>query len=106
MKRFTRGLMVLAIAVCGLFAFTTFQTGGSIKGTVSPADGAKYVWAVSATDTLKTLIAKGAFQITNAKAGTYKIMVDATVPYKDVIKDGVQVADGQLTDVGEIKLEK
>lgn len=103
MKYMKPGIVMLAFA--GLFAFKAFQTG-TIKGTVSPADGAKLVWAVSTTDTLKTVISNGAFEIGSVKAGTYKIMVDATAPYKDVIKDGVQVADGQATDVGEIKLEK
>jgi len=105
MKNIKATLLGLAVAVCGLFAFNNFQAG-SIKGTINPPDAAKEVWAVSATDTLKAPVNNGAFEITNAKAGTYKVMVDATDPYKDAVKDGVQVSDGQATDVGEIKLEK
>ena len=105
MKNIKATLLGLTVAVGGLFAFNSFQAG-SIKGTVNPTDAAKEVWAVSATDTLKAPINNGAFEITNAKAGTYKVMVDATDPYKDAVKDGVQVSDGQATDIGEIKLEK
>lgn len=105
MKNTKLGLGALALAITGFFAFSNFQAG-TIKGTVTPPEGAKEVWAVSATDTLKAPINNGTFEISNAKAGTYKVMVDATDPYKDAVKDGVQVADGQPTDVGEIKLEK
>jgi len=105
MKNIKAALVGLSIAASGLFAFNSFQSG-SIKGTVTPPDGAKEVWAVSATDTLKAPVNNGAFELTNAKAGTYKVMIDATDPYKDAVKDGVQVTDGQATDIGEIKLEK
>ena len=75
------------IAIAGaLFAFTTFQ-GGSIKGKVIPADGASQVWAISNTDTLKAAISQGNFEITRAKAGTYKVYIDAIDPYKDVVKE-------------------
>ncbi len=105
MKRVKLGLAALAISTAGFFAFTTLQ-GGGIKGSITPADGAKEAWALSSTDTIRATITSGAFTFTNAKAGTYKVMIDATEPYKDVIKEGVQVADGQTTDLGEIKLEK
>jgi len=105
MKNTKLGLGALSLAINGFFAFSTFQSGG-IKGTVTPPEGAKEVWAVSGTDTLKAPITNGAFEISNAKAGTYKVLVDAADPYKDAVKDGIQVADGQPTDVGEIKLEK
>jgi hypothetical protein len=95
----------IAAATAGLFAFTAIQTG-SVKGTVSPADGAVRAWALSGTDTLKATIDKGAFEITGAKAGTYRIIIEAKPPYKNAAKDGVTVVDGQPTDIGEIKLEQ
>ncbi|MDF2191881.1 carboxypeptidase-like regulatory domain-containing protein [Paraflavitalea sp. CAU 1676] len=98
------GLSIVA-ATAGLFAFTAVQTG-SVKGTVSPADGAVRAWALSGTDTLKANIDKGAFEITGAKAGTYRVIIEAKPPYKNAAKDGVTVVDGQPTDIGEIKLEQ
>lgn len=105
MKSKKFGLMAIATLVAGLFSFNSFE-GGSIKGRIIPADGAAQVWATSATDTLRGAIAQGAFELVNAKAGTYKLIIDANEPYKDVVRDGIQVADGSATDLGEIQLEK
>ena len=105
MKNTRIGLWALSAMIAGLFAFTSFQ-GGSIKGKVTPADGASQVWALSATDTLKAMINQGSFEIQNVNTGTYKVYIDAVEPYKDVIKEGVQVTDGGTTDLGEISLQK
>ena len=98
-------LGVLGLAAAGLFAFNATKSG-SIKGTVTPADAASTAWAVSSTDTLKAPIDKGAFEITNAKAGTYKVIIEAKPPFKNAAKDGITVSDGQSTDAGEIKLQQ
>jgi hypothetical protein len=88
-----------------LFAFTRLA-GASIKGKVIPADGASQVWAMSSTDTLKAAISQGVFEITNVKQGTYKVYIDAIDPYKDVVRDGVQVSEDGTVDLGEIQLTK
>lgn len=102
-----KGLLLAAIiiAASGLFAFNII-TEGSVKGKVSPADAAVRVWAESPTDTLNAPVQNGMFEIGNAKPGTYKIVIEAKPPYKNAAKDGVVVADGQPTDVGEIVLSK
>ena len=94
-----------AVVTSGLFAFT-FLRGGSIKGTVTPPEGGVRAWAESATDTLKAPIINGAYEISDAKPGTYKIIIEAKPPYKNIAKDGIMVSDGQTADAGEIKLEK
>jgi hypothetical protein len=93
------------ITLATLFTFATLQSG-SIKGKIIPADGASQVWAISSVDTLKAAISQGNFEITRAKAGIYKVYIDAIDPYKDVVKDGVQVNDGGTVDLGEIQLTK
>ena len=98
-------LAALGIAAAGLFAFHSITDGG-IKGKVTPADAAVRAWAESSTDTLNVAIQNGMFEIGNAKPGTYKIVIEAKPPYKNTAKDGVVVADGQPTDVGEITLNK
>ncbi len=98
-------LAAVAFAAAGLFAFNSLRSG-SIKGTVSPSDAAVRAWAESSTDTLRAPIINGAYEISDAKAGAYKIIIEAKPPYKNAAKDGVTVADGQATDAGEIKLEK
>jgi hypothetical protein len=103
MKKAKLSIAALCIAAAGLFAFKAIE-GGSIKGTVSPAEGATTVLAISATDTLKTDIKQGAFEILDVKANTYKLVVEAAAPYKSATVNDVKVEEGKATDVGEIKL--
>ena len=98
-------MAAIAFAAAGLFAFNAVKTG-SVKGSVNPADAAVRAWALSSTDTLKAEINKGTFEITDAKPGTDRVIIEAKPPYKNAAKDGVTVADGQATDIGEIKLEQ
>ncbi|HLK30929.1 MAG TPA: carboxypeptidase-like regulatory domain-containing protein [Puia sp.] len=106
MKAINLKLAALSVvASIGLFAFSKIETG-SIKGKVTPANGAAKVWAISGTDTLKASVDGGTFNIMDAKPGTYKLIVEAMPPYKNMAKEGVTVSDGQSTDVGEIKLQQ
>jgi hypothetical protein len=38
--------------------------------------------------------------------GSWKVIIDAKNPYKDVQLEKVDVTDGKPVDLGEIKLEK
>jgi hypothetical protein len=105
MKQMRLGIAALSIAAAGLFAFTGIETG-SIKGKVTPPDGATRAWALSSTDTLQTEIKDGNYEIKDAKAGTYRIIIEAKPPYKNAAKDNITVTDGQPADAGEIKLEQ
>ena len=103
MKNTKVKLAALTFVAAALFAFSAVRTG-SIKGSVNPVDGAVNAWALSGTDTLKAVINKGTFEIADAKPGTYRVIIEAKAPFKNAAKDGVTVAEGQATDVGEIKL--
>ncbi|MBS1751161.1 MAG: carboxypeptidase regulatory-like domain-containing protein [Bacteroidetes bacterium] len=105
MKKAKLTLAALGILAAGLFAFSVI-TNGSVKGTVSPADAAVRAWAISGTDTLKADVTNGAFEIGEAKPGAYKVIIEAKAPYKNSVKDGVEVKEGEATDLGEIKLEQ
>ncbi|HEY4108579.1 hypothetical protein [Puia sp.] len=98
-------LIGTTVLVAGLFAFTHLRVG-SIKGTVSPAEGGVRAWAESATDTLRAPIVNGTYEIADVKPGAYKIIIEAKPPYRNIAKDGIMVNDGQAADVGEIKLDK
>jgi len=95
----------VTVAAAGLLAFSLLRVG-SIRGTITPVDAGVQAWAESATDTLKAPIVNGSFEITDAKPGAYKIVIEAKPPYRNIAKDGLMVTDGQATDAGEIKLEK
>lgn len=95
----------ISVVAAGLFAFNVI-TAGSIKGTVTPADAATRAWALSSSDTLRASVNQGTYEIKDAKPGSYRIIIEAKPPYKNAAKDSVTVADGQATEVGEIKLEQ
>ena len=105
MKSVKTGLVALAVATTGFFAFKPFA-GASIKGTVTPAENATVVKAYAGTDTLKSKVENGAFELFAPKAGTYTIVVEATAPYKNTTKEGVVVEDDKPVDLGTITLEK
>jgi hypothetical protein len=106
MKKVKAAFIALSIATAGLFAFSSTSFSGSIHGTVSPAEGAVRVWAISNSDTAKGNLQNGAFEIVTNKEGTYRVIVEAVPPYRNASKDNVSVANGQSTDVGQINLEK
>ena len=105
MKITKLSLVAAGIAVISLLGFKAI-TNGSVKGTVSPSDAAVRVWIVSATDTLKAPVDHGTFSVADVKPGTYKVIIEAKPPYKNAAKDDITVADGQPSDVGEIKLSQ
>lgn len=105
MRKTKMSLLAVAAIAFGAFAFKGID-GGAISGKVTPADGASEAWAIAGTDTLKAAISEGAFSFTNAKAGSYTVIVDGKDPYKDATITDVKVEDGKATDLGEIKLEQ
>jgi hypothetical protein len=106
MKKIMKSTSVLALATVGLFSFNVLQTA-SIKGTVAPADGFSNVWAITGTDSLKAITDQGSFSFTDAKPGTYQVVVEGKAPYKNFVKDSVVVTEGgQPVDLGTITLEQ
>jgi hypothetical protein len=103
MRTFKWGAAALAAVI--LFASARHRLG-SIKGTVLPADAGVRAWAESATDTLRAPILNGSYELIDAKPGAYKIIIEAKPPYRNIARDGLMVTDGQVTDAGEIKLDK
>ena len=96
---------IFAILATGLFAFEGL-VGGSVRGSITPITGGIKCWAVSQTDTLQTNIVNGAFEMNNMKPGTYRIAIEAIPPYKNAVREGIQVRNDEVTDIGEIKLEQ
>jgi len=42
--------------------------------------------------------------IENVKPGNYTLMVEGRPPYRNMVKQGIIVVNGQLTDVGVIQM--
>ena len=106
MKNTFKAILASAAFAVIVLAFKPKDEAASIQGTIVPPDGATMVWALSSTDTFKSALAKGRFMISNVKDDSYKIIIDAKEPYKDVIKDNVVVSGSVPVDLGEIRLEK
>lgn len=105
MKRTFNLLPLLMIPVIALFSFSLHFAGG-VKGTIAPAENAGDVWAILGNDSTKVTALQGSFQISDLKAGTYKIVVEGKAPYKNFVKEGVIVKDGETLDLGKITLNQ
>jgi hypothetical protein len=103
MKMAKLGLLALGILLAGLAGFINLKYG-TVRGRVIPPEGGNIVWMISATDTLKMPIEKGSFEILNVRPGSYRIIIEANPPYKNLSKTGIIVIDGQVMDLGEIVL--
>lgn len=90
------------IAVVLISNFAIDDRAG-IQGTIDPPEGAKRIWAVSGTDTVAIIPAPGSF-IMDVKPGSWNLVVEAVLPYKNAQREGILVTEGQITDVGLIKL--
>lgn len=105
----TTGMNKLIIVVVLFFvaiiaiSFNHKKTG--IVGRVNPVDAAEVVWVTSTTDSAKSVVSQGQFSF-DLKPGTYKLVVDAREPYKDVLLENLQVKPDETLDVGEIPLKQ
>ena len=107
MKNTRLALVVLFVILIVASSFLKLPAGGSVKGTVSPADGAIRASVISATDSFKSIINnEGVFVITDVKPGNYNLIIEAKAPYRNATREDILVTEGATTDVGEIKLGK
>ena len=102
MKKKLLSSALVAATMGALFAFNGVQT--AVTGKISPVDGAESVWIINGADSSRGIISTGNFSFT-VKPATYKILVRAKSPYKDVFVENVEVKDATV-DVGEIILKK
>ncbi len=107
MKKRLLLLLVILASVSMLVAFSSTSRSSSIQsgiiGKVSPPDGAEIVWAIGTTDTTRGAVSSGGFSL-QVKPGTYKLIVTAKAPFKDVVLENLEVGNRPL-DIGEIVLQ-
>ncbi|HEY4155784.1 MAG TPA: hypothetical protein VGM24_10165 [Puia sp.] len=77
-----------------------------VKGSIVPASAGSRAWVFSKTDTLSAPILQGNFMIEHVKPGNYTLMIEGKPPYRNAVKQGVIVVDGQLTDAGVIQMNQ
>jgi len=95
--------IVMAIGFTSLSALNNKQS--AITGRISPANAAETVWVISVKDSIRAGVASGNFSVM-VKPGTYKLLVDARDPFKDVLLDNLDVKANQALDIGEIILQQ
>lgn len=99
-----KNVLGVILSVVLVSAFVGKDRSG-IQGAIDPPEGANKIWAVNGKDTVAIIPPPGTF-ILDVKPGTWKLVVEAVLPYKSVEKDNILVNEGQLTDVGLIRLER
>ena len=97
-----KNIIGIIVTVFIMSAFDSDYRSG-IQGTIDPPEGAKRIWAVSGKDTVAIIPAPGSF-ILDVKPGSWKLVVEAVLPYKNAERESILVVDGELTDIGLIKL--
>ena len=104
MKKIAITLFTAFAAFMVLSAFVArTNVASGIHGTVTPAEGAKKVWAINGTDSASTVPVGGNFSL-DVKPGTWSLKVEAAAPYKDATVESIVVEEGKSADAGEIKL--
>ena len=98
----------LIIFLCATFilttAFITIKNATGINGIVDQPQGVKKISAINGTDTVFTTSQSGSFSV-EVKPGSWKLIIEAIPPYKNVVLEPIIVQAGQSTDVGIIKLK-
>lgn len=98
-----KNVLGIIISIILLSNISKFTVKSGIQGSVDPPDGAKRMWAVSNRDTIPVVPSSGNFLI-EVKPGTWSLFVEAKSPYSNAQRDNIVVTDGQITDIGIIKL--
>ena len=94
-------IVILIISLCSFHALT-----GTVTGSINPSDAGGRVLLFSSSDTVTTRVDQGKFLLTGVKAGSYTLLVEGQPPYRNSVKDGIVVVDGQPTDAGVIEMQK
>ncbi len=104
MKNTIKVSAVVLFAAISMQAFTAMQST-FITGKIVPADAVEAVWAIKDTDSLSVKPTDGIFKM-EVKPGTYKILIDAKEPIKDLMYEKLEITEGKTFDLGEVKLVK
>jgi hypothetical protein len=102
-KIFTELLAATLASAVLCFSFRPLWNS-PVKGSITPANGGIRAWVFSKTDTLSAPVLQGNFMIENVKPGNYTLMIEGKPPYRNTVKQGIIVVDGQLTDAGVIQM--
>jgi hypothetical protein len=84
-----KNLIGVIISIVLISSFASMDRSG-IQGTIDPPEGARRIWAVSGKDTVSIIPPPGSF-IMDVKPGTWKLVVEAVLPYKNAERESIVV---------------
>lgn len=100
-------ILVISFVLLTLAAMAfRYHFTSPVKGSIVPSNAGVRAWLFSKTDTFSAPILQGAFLVEEVKPGNYTLMIEGTPPYRNAIKPGIIVTDGQPTDVGVIQMNQ
>ncbi len=106
MKKLRLQLLGLIAAIVALTAFSErTNAGGSIRGTVSPAEGGWKACIIDRADTMEVSIVSGTYELSGLRPGQYALLIKTTERFKPAGRSNIMVQEGEITYVDEIKLE-
>jgi len=106
MKAFSYTKIFFLAFIFYSFSFLHHQNS-PVKGSVDPINAAVRAFLFSKTDTFTAQVeVDGRFYIEGVKAGQYRLMIEGWPPFKNMTKDGIEVIEGQPTDVGVIEMQQ
>ncbi len=75
----------------------------TIKGKVYPANVAESIVAINGSDSVKAISKNGYFGM-KVKPGIWKVIVGMNTPVKNVVRERLEVTEGENINLGEIRL--
>ena len=109
MKKGILACVIVSLILSNPFSFHLQEYSAyqqtSITGKISPEGAAETALIINAKDTVKTPVVWGNFS-QQVKPGTYKLIVSAKAPFKNVSLGNLEVRQNHVLDVGELILQK
>jgi hypothetical protein len=109
MKKTLLACVIASILIGKPFPFNLQQYSSlqqtSITGKISPETAAEVALIIRGRDTLKTPVIWGSFS-QKVKPGTYKLVVSAKKPFRNVSIGNLEVKRNHTLNVGELILQK
>ncbi len=100
-------MLAALLAIIIVMSFNkAHRMGGSVRGTVIPPEAGLRAFLFSGKDTVSVNVVNGTFQFSAVAAGNYKLLVEAAPPYRNGVKEGISVTEGEFTDAGQLELQK
>ena len=96
-------LCLIIVAIAGIHT-TRIEQKSLVNGKLYPATGSDMVLAVSGNDSVRTMSKDGYFNM-KLKPGVWKVVV-AKTRVINVVRENLEVGEGEKINLGEIRLSE